>query len=150
MEKLDYCVRSILTCYRIWSFRKSWYILDEVILDDSFWCFICCLFKNRYNASFFPVIWKCSTFKQFLNILKRGSIIASTFSDIFNMRILIISWPWALLQSSLQMILLISPFMNSMFASYWSVMGLVDEGRTLLFSIIKHCFAKKELRDREK
>ena len=31
--------------------------------------------------------------KQLLNILKRGSIIASP--DIFTMQILIISWPWA-------------------------------------------------------
>ena len=44
------------------------------------------------------------------------------------------------------MIVLISSFVNSMFASYWSVTGIVDEGRTLLFSIIEHCFAKKELK----
>ena len=82
-------------------------------------------------------------FKQFLNILKRGSIIASP--DTFNMRILIISWPWALLGSSLQMILLISFFMNSLFVRYWSVMGLVGEGRALFISKIEHSFAKKEL-----
>ena len=44
------------------------------------------------------------------------------------------------------MILLISSFMNSMFARYGSVTGIVDEGRTQLFSIIEHCFAKKELK----
>ena len=37
----------------------------------------------------------------------------------------------------LQMILLISSCVNS-------IMGLVDEGKTLLFSMIQHCFAKKK------
>ena len=82
-------------------------------------------------------------FKQFLNILKRGSILVSP--DIFNMLMLII-WSWALLGLSLQMILLRWSFVNSMFARYWSVMRLVDEGRTLLFSIIDNCFAKEELK----
>ena len=64
-------------------------------------------------------------FKQSFNVLKRGSIIARP--DIFTMRILIISWPWASLGSSSQIIVLISSFVNSIFARYWSVMGLVDE-----------------------
>ena len=50
---------------------------------------------------------------------------------------------------SLQIIPLISSLMNSMFARYWLVMGLVDEGRTLLFSIIDHYFAKKELKKKK-
>ena len=42
----------------------------------------------------------------------------------------------------LQMILLISSCVNS-------IMGLVDEGKTLLFSMIQHCFAKKKKRKKE-
>ena len=59
------------------------------------------------------------------------------------MRILILLWPWALLWLSLQIIFLISSFMNSMFARYWSVMWLVGERKTVLFSLIEHWFAKK-------
>ena len=33
-----------------------------------------------------------------------------------------------------------------MFARYWLEMGLVDEGRTLLFSIIEQCFGIMELK----
>ena len=36
--------------------------------------------------------------------------------------------------------------MNSMFARYGLVTGLVDDGKTLLFTISEHCFAKKELK----
>ena len=106
-----------------------------------------CLSPFLKLGTMFPFFYSSRNiphFKEFLNILKRGSIIASP--DTFNMRILIISWPWALLGSSLQMIHLISSFVNSMFDRYWSVMVLVDEGRTLLFSITEHCFAKKQLK----
>ena len=41
LEKLEYCIRSILT---LWYVRKSCYRLEEERLDDSFWCFICRLF----------------------------------------------------------------------------------------------------------
>ena len=54
---------------------------------------------------------------------------------------MIMSWPGALLGSSLKMILLILYFMNSMFERYWLVMGLVEEVRTLLFSVTEYCFA---------
>ena len=95
---------------------------------------------------FFQSFANISHFKQFLNILKRerGSIIASL--DIFNMRILIISWPWPLLGSSLQMNLLISSFVNSMFARYWSVTGIVDEERTLIFNNWA-LFCKKRIKE---
>ena len=63
---------------------------------------------------------------------------------ISNMRILIMSWAWALLGSSLQITYLIPSYMNSIFNRYWSVLILVDEGRALLFSTIEHCFAKKK------
>ena len=43
----------------------------------------------------------------------------------------------------LQMILLISSCVNS-------IMGLVDEGKTLLFSMIQHCFAKKKKKKKER
>ena len=36
--------------------------------------------------------------------------------------------------------------MNSMFARYGLVTGLVDDWKTLLFTISEHCFAKKELK----
>ena len=42
------------------------------------------------------------------------------------------------------MILLISTFVNSMFARYSLIMGLVDERITLFFSIIEHCFEKEK------
>lgn len=41
------------------------------------------------------------------------------------------------------MILSILTFVDLMFDRYWSV-GLADEGGTLLYSIIEHCFAKKK------
>ena len=70
-------------------------------------------------GTIFSLLQSCGSipqFKQFLNILKRGSIIVSP--GIFKIRILIISCPWDLSGSSLQVILLISSFVNSMFASY--------------------------------
>ena len=93
---------------------------------------------------FFQSSRNISHINQFLNILKRGSIIASP--EIFNMQILIISWPGALLGSRLQMILLISSSVSLLSAKYWSIIGSVDEAKTLLFSITEYCFAKRELK----
>ena len=98
-----------------------------------------------------------------MKIVKRGSIVASP--DIFNIQLLFISWLWTLLGSGLRMILmikfpdvfrgyrnatmgkkgLISCFVNLTFVRYWSVMRLMDQGETLLFSI-EHCFVKRELK----
>ena len=36
--------------------------------------------------------------------------------------------------------------MNLMFARYGLVTGLVDDGKTLLFTISERCFGKKELK----
>ena len=107
----------------VWYVWKSGYRLEER-LDDSFRCFVCHLFWKL--VQYFQSCGNIPHFKQFLNILKRGSIIV--LPENFNMRTLIISWSWALLGSSLQMILLISSFMNSVFARYWSTMRIVHKG----------------------
>ena len=62
------------------------------------------------------------------------------------MGILIMSWLWTLLGSSLEIINLILSFTNSIFDRYWLGIELVDEGRTLLFPITELCFARKELK----
>ena len=129
MEKLDHCLKSILTCSRIRCVRKSCYRLEEERLGDGFWCLFVAFLKIGTTFPFFQSSGNIPHFKQPFNILKRGSIIARP--DIFTMRILIISWPWTLLGSSSQIILLILPFVDSMFARYWSVMGLVDESSTV-------------------
>ena len=122
--------------------KRNWKKRDWIIVFDALFV---AFFKNRYNRynrfPFFQPSGNIPHFKQVLNTLKSLSIIVSP--DIFNMRILILLWPWALLWSSLQMIFLISSFMNSMFARYWSVMWLVGERKTVLFSLIEHWFAKK-------
>ena len=116
------CVKNLAANWKEWD-----WLID---FDISFVTF----FKYRFNVSFFRVIWKnIPHFKHFLKIVRRDSAIAS--STIFNIQILIKSWPLALLGSSLWMILLKLSFVNSIFHRHWLIMGLVQEERTLLFSI---------------
>ena len=122
-------------------------ILVQIGRRETGRCFLMsCLLPFLKIGSMFPFFQSSGNiphFKQFSNVLKRGSIIATP--DIFKMRILIISWPWALLGSSLQIIRLMSFLVNSMFTRYWYLMGIDDEGRTLL--IIEHCFSKKRIKE---
>ena len=45
--------KSILTCYCILYVRKSCYILEEERLNESFWCFVCRLFKKSVQGFLF-------------------------------------------------------------------------------------------------
>ena len=135
--------KNYLPYYHIKYVQKLCCRLEGEMLDNSFWCFICCLILNI--GTMFPFFWSPGNipqFKQFSKIVRRGSAIAST--NIFNIQILIRSWSWALLGSSLQIIILKSSFVYLIFDRQWSIMGLADEGRRLLLLIIEHYFRKKE------
>ena len=62
------------------------------------------------------------------------------------MRILTISSPWALFESSLLIMFLISSNEKSTSESDFSVIKGKSDGNVLPLSINEHCFAKKELR----
>ena len=61
------------------------------------------------------------------------------------MRILIMSWPWALLWSKLLIILPISLSVNVMFDNDLSVKSSKSVGSTLLFCTKEHWLAKRKL-----
>ena len=65
-------------------------------------------------------------------------------SNNFSMRILIISSPWALFDSSLLIIFLRSSIENSTSESDLSVIKGKSDNNVLPLSINKHCFAKKD------
>ena len=106
-----------------------------------------CLLPFLNIGKMFLFIQSSGNIKQFkpaVNIVRSDSVTESL--DIFNIWILIASWSWALLGSSLQIIIFMSSFVNYTLDRYWSVMGLVEQGRTLLFSKIEHCFEKKKIK----
>ena len=143
MEKFDHCLRSILTCYCIWYIWKSCYRLEER-LDNSFWCFVCHLFKKLVQCSLFSSHLVIFHFYAIFEYFEKRFYysIAGQFQHANTDHIMTKSFiRIEFTDDSFNTIL-----MNSMFARYWSVMRLVDEGRTLLFSINEHCLQKKELK----
>ena len=127
LEKLDHCLRSILTCYCIWYIWKSCYRLEER-LDNSFWCFVCHLFKKSVRFLFSSHLVIFHFYAIFEYFEKRfyysiaGQFQHATTDHIMTKSFIRIEFT----DDSFNTIL-----MNSMFARYWSVMRLVDEGRTL-------------------
>ena len=98
--------------------------------------------------SFF--LWIGTTFAFFtfrwqnLKIILRG--LQMELSHNLSMRILIISLPWSLFESSLLIMFLISSTKKSTSEDdFFGIKGKSD-GIVLLLSINKHCFAKKELK----
>ena len=110
--------KNYLPYYHIKYVQKLCCRLEREMLDNSFWCFICCLILNI--GTMFPFFFfsgNIPQFKQFSKIVRRGSAIAST--NIFNIQILIRSWSWALLGSILQIIILKSSFVYLIFDRQW-------------------------------
>ena len=95
------------------------------------------------TLAFFQFWGKTSCSKQALKISPKGLLIESL--QIFNMWILIMLWPWALLGSKLFIILPISLSVNVMFDKDLSVKSSKSVGSTLLFRNNEHWLAKKEL-----
>ena len=81
--------------------------------------------------------------RQDLKIILRG--LQMDLSHNLSMRILIISSPWALFESSLLMFL-ISSTEKSTSESDFSVIKGKSDGNVLPLSINEHCLAKKELK----
>ena len=107
------------TCCCTATFQKFSQILEEVKLVYSSLLTACHFFMNRNNVGFFQFWGKSLCSKQALKISPKGLLIESP--QIFNMRILIMSWPWALLVSKLLIILPISLSVNVMFDKDLSV-----------------------------
>ena len=79
-----------------------------------------------------------------LKIILRG--LQMDLSHNLSMRILIISSPWTLFESSLLIMFLISSTEKSIFAGYFSLIKGKSDGNVLPLAINEHCFAKKELK----
>ena len=99
---------------------------------------------NRYYITFLPVRWKYSFARQSLNMSSKGLHSESPHS--FNIRMLILSWPWALFGFRLRIIFDMSLFTSFSIDKRWSVRKWSREGSLLSFLIKEHCFAKKELK----
>ena len=110
--------------------KRDWIIVFDVFLSP--FLNIGTMFLLFQSFGNFALI------KQFLKTVKRSSIIIPL--DIFS--------------ANSDHVMTMS-FINFEFTDYylntilrefdnWLIMGLVDKGRTLLFSIIEHCFAKNE------
>ena len=111
--------------------KRDWMIVFDVLFVA--------FFKNRYNVSFFIVIWKYSTFLAIFEYFKRFfHNFAGHFQHANTDPIMTISF--IRIESRDDSFNIILHEFN-----VWSVLGILAEERTLLFSIIEHCFAKKEL-----
>ena len=111
-EKLDFYLRSILTCYRKWYFRKRCCRLEEKRLDNSVWCFVFRLFKYWYNVCFSQASRNILHFTQFLNITKKYNYsVVGYFHHVNSNHIMTMSF----IRINLQVTFLISSFVNSMF-----------------------------------
>ena len=88
--------------------------------------------------AFFHSLGKHSLSRQFLKRIASGFAIEE--AHIFIIRIVISSWPWALLGSNDLIIFTISPGQISKVDNLSSVTKLVFAGIALLLSIVVHCF----------
>ena len=131
-NRLSYMIRSkiLLQIGR----KRDWMIVFDVLFVA--------FFKNRYNVSFFIVIWKYSTFLAIFEYFKRfyhnfaGHFQHANTDHIMTMSFIRIEFT----DYSFNIILREFDVCQVLIGN-----GIVDEGRTL-FSIIEHCFAKKELK----
>ena len=129
------------TCCCIATFQKFSHILKEVKLVYSSLLIACRFFMNRNNNGFF------SNFEEKSHALSKlwsPKDLLIELPQIFNMRILIMSWPWALLGSKLLIILPTSLSVN-MFEKDLSLKSSKSVGSTLLFCTDEHWLAKEEL-----
>ena len=101
-------------------------------------------FMNCNNISFFPFQGNLPVRKQVSKVMFRGLQIESP--HIFNIRILISSWPWALFGSRLLIIRRMSSFAKWQVDNVLSVRNGNSEGKTLPFEIGEHWSAKNELK----
>ena len=100
---------------------------------------------NRYYITFLPVRWKYSFARQSLNMSSKGLHSESPHS--FKIRLLILSWPWALFGFRLMIIFNMSSlFTNFSIDKAWSVRKWSREGSLLSFLVKEHCFVKNELK----
>ena len=82
--------------------------------------------------------------KQSLNMSSKG--LHNESSHSFNIRMLILSWPWALFGLRFWIIFNMSLFTNFTIDKRLSVKKWSRGGSLLSFLIKEHCFAKKELK----
>ena len=94
------------------------------------------------TIAFFHSDGKMSCVRQDLKIILRGLQMESSHNS--SMRILVISSPWALFESSLLIMFMISSTEKAPSESDFSVIKGKSDGNVFLLSINKHCFAKKE------
>ena len=94
--------------------------------------------------AFFHSDGKMPSVKQDLKIILSG--LRMDLSHNFNMRILIISSPWALFESSLLIMFLISFTEESTPESDFFVIKGKSDGNVLPLSTNEHCFTKKEFK----
>ena len=86
-------------------------------LDDSFQLAVCYFFMSWDNTSFFPFDGEFPTFNAWHDLKLSPKGFKSESTQIFNMRILIMSKPWALFGLRLLMILAISSLVNEIVES---------------------------------
>ena len=87
-----------------------------------------------------PTQTLCSNVKQILKITSRGLQIDTM--QIFNMCILILSWPWDLFESRFFIILAISSVVKTILGNDASVQYKILSRTALLLFITEHCCAK--------
>ena len=92
---------------------------------------------------FFHSLQKEPFSRPFLWMIRRGFIIDMPY--ILSMLMLIMSCPWALVESKLCITFSISFSVNGMFDKDLSSLECRKEGISLPLSMIEHCLAKKEL-----
>ena len=93
------------------------------------------------TLAFFQFWGKIPCSEQALKISRKSLLIESP--QTFNVRILVMLWPWALLGSKPLVILPISLPANGMFSKDLSVKSSKSVGSTLLFRTNEHWLAKK-------
>ena len=91
---------------------------------------------------FFHFEGNLAVFRHVLKIMLGSLKIASTHS--FNIRMLVISWPWDLFESWLLNIWRMSISEKSQKVKLYSVSNFNSDGNRLLFGMIEHWLAKKE------
>ena len=99
---------------------------------------------NRDNIGFFDSSGNLQFCRHVLKIDSRGLQIESTQS--FNMRMLIISWPWALFEFRFLIIWRMSFLEKLHLDNEFSVSKGNCDSNTLLLGMREHCSAKKVLR----
>ena len=143
-ERLVHLQKKVRTfCYKL-SVLVFYHKQVATRLDSSFQLVVCYFFMNWDNISFFHSMRNFPLSMPDLKISSKVFKIESP--QIFNMRILIMSKPWALFGLRFLMILAKSSLVNEIAERRLYVLLKESIGSLLVFSTSVHCLAKTLLK----